>query len=180
MRPVFTVGHSNHSLEKFLGILAAHGVGRIADVRRFPASRRWPHFGSERLEAALAAAGIAYLGLPELGGRRPARPDSPHVAWRVEAFRGYADYMDTPEFAAALARLIPSTQDRPTAVMCAEAMPWSCHRSLIADALIVRGFEILEILSEKEARPRALTPFARVEGERLIYDGGELPLGGGA
>ncbi|HEY7369303.1 MAG TPA: DUF488 domain-containing protein [Thermoanaerobaculia bacterium] len=177
MRPVFTVGHSNHSLEKFLGILAAHGVARIADVRRFPASRRWPHFGAERLEASLAAAGIAYSPMPELGGRRRARPDSPHVAWRVEAFRGYADYMDTPEFAAALTTLIPLTQETATALMCAEAMPWSCHRSLIADALMVRGFEVREILSEKEARPRKLAPFARVEGERLIYDGGELPLG---
>jgi uncharacterized protein (DUF488 family) len=175
MRPVFTVGHSNHPLEKFLGILAAHGIERIVDVRRFPASRRWPHFGAERFEAALSGVSIAYAGMPELGGRRPARPDSPHVAWKVEAFRGYADYMDTPEFAAALARLIPLTQDRPTALMCAEAMPWSCHRSLIADALIVRGYEIREILSEKDARPRRLTPFARVEEKRLIYDAGELP-----
>jgi uncharacterized protein (DUF488 family) len=177
MRPIFTVGHSNHPLEKFLGILAAHGVARIVDVRRFPSSRRWPHFGKEPLEAALSGAGVAYTGMPELGGRRRARPDSPHVAWRVEAFRGYADYMDTPEFAEALARLIPITQESPTAIMCAEAMPWSCHRSLIADTLMVRGFDVREILSEKDARPRKLTPFARVEGERLVYDGGELPLG---
>jgi uncharacterized protein (DUF488 family) len=179
-RAVFTIGHSNHPIDRFLAILGSHGVARIVDVRRFPASRKWPHFNAESLAASLASNGISYVGMRELGGRRRARPDSPHTAWRVEAFRGYADYMDTAEFAEALARLLPIVRETSSALMCAEAMPWSCHRSLIADTLMVRGFDVREILSEKEARPRKLTPFARVEGERLVYDVGELPLGGGS
>ncbi len=175
-RSVFTVGHSNHPLERFLEVLRAHGIERILDVRRFPASRRWPHFSAGSLERALPAAGIDYVGLPELGGRRRPRPDSPHTAWRVEAFRGYADFMDTEEFAAGLQNVISLAQEKPSALMCAEALPWRCHRSLIADALIARAWEVLEILSAKEARPRTLPEFARVEGTRVIYDAGELPF----
>jgi uncharacterized protein (DUF488 family) len=173
---VFTVGHSNRSLEMFIEILRARGVLRIIDVRRFPASRKWPHFDRMALERSLPAAGIDYVGMPELGGRRKSRPDSPHTAWRVEAFRGYADFMDTPEFAEALERLERLARERPSAVMCAEALPWRCHRSLVADALIARGWTVLEIFSEKEARPRRLPDFARLEGRRVVYDGGVLPL----
>ena len=171
-RAIFTIGHSNRSLAAFLAILAAHGAGRILDVRRFPASRKWPHFDAEPLARSLAAAGIDYVGMPELGGRRKPRTDSPHTAWRVDAFRGYADFMDTPEFAAGLVRVEALASERPSALMCAEALPWRCHRSLIADALLARGWRVLEILSEKEARPRKLSAFARVEGTRVIYDGG--------
>jgi uncharacterized protein (DUF488 family) len=173
---IWTVGHSNHPLERFLGILKAHGVESVIDVRRFPASRKWPHFNAASLEGSLQEAGIHYAGMPGLGGRRKARPDSPHGAWRVEAFRGYADFMDTPEFAAELGRVMELARDRRSALMCAEALPWRCHRSLIADALLARGWKVLEILSEKELRPHKFPPFARLEGTRVIYDGGELPL----
>jgi uncharacterized protein (DUF488 family) len=148
----------------------------VIDVRRYPASRKWPHFNAGSLEQSLREAGIDYSGAPEMGGRRKARPDSPHSAWRVEAFRGYADFMDTPEFAAGLARVMALATERRSALMCAEALPWRCHRSLIADALLAREGTVLEILSEKEARSRKLPDFARLEGTRVIYDGGELPL----
>ena len=176
MDSLWTVGHSNHPLERFLEILKAHGVERVIDVRRFPASRKWPHFNAASLERSLPEGGIDYAGLPGLGGRRKARPDSPHTAWRVEAFRGYADFMDTPEFAAELGRVMEMARERRSALMCAEALPWRCHRSLIADALLARGWEAFEILSEREARRRELPSFARLEGTRVIYDRGELPL----
>jgi uncharacterized protein (DUF488 family) len=178
MLPVFTVGHSNRPIEKFLRILQAHGIERVIDERRFPASRKWPHFDAENLAASLPAVEIDYVGLPELGGRRQARPDSPHVAWRTDAFRGYADFMDTEEFARALDKAIALARERPSALMCAEALPWRCHRSLTADAFLARGWEVFEVLSEKEARPRMLPDFARVVGTRVIYDGGELPFDG--
>jgi len=171
---IWTVGHSNHAFEEFLGILEAHRIERVIDVRRFPASRKWPHFNSKSLAESLPAAGTDYLGLPELGGRRKAKADSPHTAWRVEAFRGYADFMDTPEFASGLGRVMELAKERRSALMCAEALPWRCHRSLIADALLARGWKVFEILSEKESRPRKLPEFARLEGTRVIYDGGEL------
>ena len=177
MGTIWTVGHSNHPLEEFLGILKAHGIEGVIDVRRFPASRKWPHFDAGSLGRSLPEAGIDYSPAPELGGRRKARPDSPHSAWRVEAFRGYADFMDTPEFAAGLARVTGLAGERRSVLMCAEALPWRCHRSLIADALMARDWIALEILSEKESRPRKLPPFARLEGPRVIYDGGVLPLG---
>lgn len=167
---IHTVGHSNRSLEEFAAILKAHGVERVLDVRRFPASRKCPHFNAGPLAEGLGAAGIAYSGLPELGGRRRPRPDSPHRSWRVEAFRGYADFMDTPEFATALQRAEALARDGVSALMCAEALPWRCHRSLIADALLARGWEVREILSEKEVRPHRLPEFARLEGERVVYD----------
>ena len=176
MGSIWTVGHSNKPIEQFLGILQAHGIERVIDVRRFAASRKWPHFNAGDLEASLRGAGIDYAPAPELGGRRKARPGSPHSAWRVEAFRAYADFMDTPEFAAGLARAIALATERRSALMCAEALPWRCHRSLIADALIARDWTALEILSEKEARPRKLPAFARLAGTRVIYDGEESPL----
>jgi len=175
---IWTIGHSNHPIEEFLGILTAQGVERVIDVRRYPASRKWPHFNAGSLAASLREAGIDYAGMPEIGGRRKARPDSPHSAWRVEAFRGYADFMDTPEFAAGLARVTALAGERRSALMCAEALPWRCHRSLIADALLARGWTVLEILSDREARSRKLPAFARLEGTRVIYDGGELSLEG--
>ena len=176
IRSLFTVGHSNHRIEKFLEILRAHRVERIMDVRRFPASRKWPHFNAATLAQSLEEAGINYIGLPQLGGRRKPRADSPHTAWRAQAFRGYADFMDTPEFAAGLERVLTLAQEKRSALMCAEALPWRCHRSLIADALMARGWEVLEILSADQARPRRFPAFARIEGERVIYDGGELPF----
>ena len=143
-------------------------------MRRFPASRKWPHFDAASLATSLPAAGIDYAGMLELGGRRKADPDSPHHGWRTEAFRGYADYMDTAEFAAALEKAMALARDLPTALTCAEALPWRCHRSVLADAFLARGWEVLEIVNEKAARPHELPSFARLEGERVVYDGGYL------
>jgi len=171
---ILTVGHSNRSLADFLAILKAHGIDRILDVRRYPVSRKWPHFDAQPLARVLAREEIAYSGLPELGGRRKPRPDSPHVAWREESFRGYADFMDTPDFEAGLGRVLELARggaSRP-ALLCAEAVPWRCHRSLIADALVARGADVVDVISATSARPHALPAFARVEGERVIYDGG--------
>ena len=157
-------------------MLRAHGLARPLDVRRFPASRRWPHFHAARLADSLAAVGIDYAGLPELGGRRRPRSDSPHTAWREEGFRGYADFMGAAEFCAGLARAMELASEKRSALMCAEALPWRCHRSLIADALVARGWEVVDIVSAREARPHRLPPFARADGESLIYDGGSRRL----
>jgi uncharacterized protein (DUF488 family) len=167
---IWTVGHSNHPIEKFVAILKAHRIERVLDVRRFPASRKWPHFDASSLAATLPAEGIDYVGMPELGGRRKALPDSPHVAWRTEAFRGYADYMETADFATALEKAMALARELRTALTCAEALPWRCHRSILADAFLARGSKVLEIVNERAARPRKLPEFARVDGERVIYD----------
>jgi len=166
---VYTLGHSTLDQEAFLALLARHGIAGIADVRRFPASRRHPHFGRDALAASLAETGVAYDWLPALGGRRPAHAGSPHVGWRVEAFRGYADHMDSAEFAGGLARLLELAAARPTAIMCAEAVPWRCHRQLVADALVARGVEVRHVVGAAE-NPHRLTGFARVEGDRVVYD----------
>jgi uncharacterized protein (DUF488 family) len=173
MAPVHTAGHSTRSSGELLDLLVAHDVERLVDVRRYPASRRHPQFSREALEAALAAAGIGYRHEPDLGGRRAPRPASPHTAWRVAAFRGYADHMETPEFTAALARLIGLAEQARVVILCAEAVPWRCHRRLIADALVARGVEVRHILGPGAAQPHALDPNARVLADgRLLYDGG--------
>jgi uncharacterized protein (DUF488 family) len=173
---LYTVGHSTRPLEEFVALLAAQGVAGIADVRRFPASRRHPHFAREALAATLGDAHIAYDWLPELGGRRKPRPDSPHVAWRSAAFRAYADHMDTPEFVAGLNRLCALGATRPTALLCAEAVPWRCHRQLIADALVTRGHEVRHILTPVSPEAHRLSPHARLDGQHLVYDRGQLSL----
>jgi uncharacterized protein (DUF488 family) len=169
---VHTLGHSTLALQDFLGLLEAHGLDTIADVRRFPASRRHPHFAREPLAAALAARGVGYAWLVALGGRRDPRPDSPHVAWRNAAFRGYADHMDGADFRDGLDALLGLAEGRRAAVMCAEAVPWRCHRQLIADALVVRGVEVRHVIGAGRAAPHRLTEFARVDGERIVYDRG--------
>jgi len=168
---VYTVGHSTRTLAELLDLLAQHGIGGVADVRRFPASRRHPHFAREALAGALADRRFRYDWLPELGGRRPASPHSPHVAWRNAAFRGYADHMASGEFRAGLDRLLGLAKSRPTAVLCAEAVPWRCHRQLIADALVARGLSVRHVTGPGEGAPHRLTPFARLDGECVIYDG---------
>lgn len=173
---IYTVGHSTRSLEELVAMLRAHGVELLVDVRRFPASRRHPHFSRESLEGALPEAGIGYLWLEGLGGRRSRRKDSPHTAWRVSGFGSYADHMDTAEFEAAAATLLERAREATSAVMCAEALPERCHRRLLSDWLTVRGVEVVHVLSETRARPHQLPDFARVEGERLVYDGGQMPL----
>jgi len=173
---VHTIGHSTRTLRELLDLLSQHGIAGIADVRRFPASRRHPHFAREALARALAESGIRYDWLPELGGRRSSRPDSPHVAWRTAGFRGYADHMESAEFRAGLARLLALAAARPTAVLCAEAVPWRCHRQLIADALVARGLSVMHVTGPGEASPHRLTSFARLDGERIVYDGGQLGM----
>ena len=173
---VHTVGHSTLPLDQFLALLRAHDVTALADVRQFPASRRHPHFARGALAEGLAGAGVDYAWLPALGGRRSPRPGSRHVGWRNPSFRAYADHMESPEFAAGLDELLARAGVRPTAIMCAEAVPWRCHRQLIADALIARGVEVRHILSTAPAGAHRLTSFARVEGDRVMYDGGQLAL----
>ncbi len=166
---IFTIGHSTHPIDAFLDLLRAHGVRQLIDIRTVPKSRHNPQFNSDGLARACRAAGIRYLHLKELGGLRPARRDSVNLGWRNLSFRGYADYMQTPEFAAALARAIELAEARPTALMCAEAVPWRCHRSLVADALSLRGVRVLEIVSARAPTEHRLTPFARVRGTHISY-----------
>ncbi|HEX5431927.1 MAG TPA: DUF488 domain-containing protein [Bryobacteraceae bacterium] len=168
---ILTIGHSTHPIEEFLEILAAHKVRQIADVRTIPKSRRNPQFNREELAATLKHQRIRYIHLPELGGLRHAHKDSINTAWRNDSFRGYADYMQTPEFEEAVRKLIELAAARRTAIMCAEAVPWRCHRSLIGDALIARGIAVEDIFSKNSRKAHTLTPFARVEGERVTYPG---------
>lgn len=173
---VHTIGHSTHPLDEFLALLATHGVSAVVDVRRHPGSRRHPHFARDALAASLADAGLGYTWMPELGGRRRARPDSPHHAWREDSFRAYADHMDGAEFQEALALLMAIAAERPTTVMCAEAVPWRCHRQLIADALLARGVEVRHIVGPGTAKPHTLSKHARLEGTRVVYDAGQPSL----
>jgi len=166
---VFTVGHSTHPLGEFIALLKAHGVKRLVDVRTVPRSRHNPQFNSDLLADALHAARIVYTHLPGLGGLRHAGKDSPNTGWRNASFRGYADYMQTPEFADALHELLALAERQTVAIMCAEAVPWRCHRSLIADALIVRGIPVEHITSPTRRQPHKLTPFAKVVGEEITY-----------
>lgn len=168
---VSTVGHSTHPIEEFIRILQAHAIRRLVDVRTIPKSRHNPQFEREALARSLASAAIEYTHLPGLGGLRHPRKDSINTGWRNASFRGYADYMQTPEFAQNLDRLLAIASEAPTAIMCAEAVPWRCHRSLIADALTVRGIEVREIQSAAKSQPHSLTPFARVEGRQVTYPG---------
>jgi uncharacterized protein (DUF488 family) len=168
---VWTIGHSNQPLERFLDALAVHRIAAIADVRRYPASRRHPHFGQEELSASLAAAGIDYLHFPDLGGRRSARKDSHNTAWRSAAFRGYADYMETESFAAAVERLLAEAETRPVAIMCAEVLWWQCHRGLIADVLKARGHDVIHIASPEKSEAHPYTSAASIVDGRLSYRG---------
>ena len=166
---VFTIGHSTLELGKFIDVLHAHGIRRIVDVRTIPRSRHNPQFNLETLPDVLKDAGIAYTHLPGLGGLRHARSDSLNKAWRNASFRGFADYMQTADFVDNLERLIRLAEQKPSALMCAEAVPWRCHRSLIADALAVRGISVEHISSATHRRPHVLTRWARVDGLRITY-----------
>jgi len=168
---ILTIGHSNEAIEPFVAALQAHEVALVADVRRFPGSRRLPHFNGPALAARLEAEGIGYLHLPELGGRRAARKDSRNTAWRNAAFRGYADHMETREFEDALARLLAEAARRRAAIMCAERLWWQCHRGLIADAMKARGHAVTHILSATKREPHPYTPAARIVDGRLTYEG---------
>ncbi|MEO6983818.1 MAG: DUF488 domain-containing protein [Paralcaligenes sp.] len=166
---IFTVGHSTRPIAEFITLLTAHGVTQLADVRTVPRSRHNPQFNLDTLPVSLGQAGIGYEHIAGLGGFRRTLADSPNAAWRNISFRGYADYMQTPEFADNLAYLIKQAAHNQIAIMCAEAVPWRCHRSLIADALVVHGVCAQEIVSEKRLQIHKLTPFAKVDGLVITY-----------
>ena len=170
MRTIWTAGHSNLTIEAFAELLGAQAIATVADVRRFPGSRRQPHFGGAALAAGLATVGIGYRHFAGLGGRRgKGAVGSPNTAWRVASFNAYADHMATDEFRADLAQLVMLAEAEPVALMCSEGLPWRCHRRLIADALLVRGWTVLDIIGQGPPKPHTLTPFARVAGEILTY-----------
>lgn len=166
---VFTIGHSTRSLRDFISLLESHGVERVVDVRTVPRSRHNPQFNSETLPEALRAAGIGYEHAAALGGFRRASPDSLNAGWRNASFRGYADYMQTAAFAASLGGVIEQAQSERLVLMCAEAVPWRCHRSLIADALVARDIRVEEIISATRTQAHAMTSFARIEGAAVTY-----------
>ena len=166
---VFSIGHSTRSIEEFIALLQAHGVRQLIDIRTAPGSRKYPQFNSDALARSLRAAGIAYEHMPGLGGFRKAAPDSPNTGWKNASFRGYADYMQTEEFEGFLDEFIRAAAGKPTAMMCSEAVPWRCHRSLVADALTVRGIPVEHIMSPTRRDRHELKSFARVHGTRIEY-----------
>jgi uncharacterized protein (DUF488 family) len=166
---IFTIGHSNRPIGEFIDLLRRHGIGCVLDIRTVPKSRHNPQFGQDELPASLKAAGIEYRYLRGLGGLRRPRKDSINAGWHNESFRGYADYMQSQEFADNVQTVIDIGHATPSALMCAEAVPWRCHRSLVADALAVRGVDVAHITGPSAPRPHKLTPFAVVEGTRITY-----------
>ena len=166
---IFTIGHSTRTWPEFRDLLRAHDIKRVIDVRSIPKSRHNPQFNRATLSKKLRGTKIGYVHMGKLGGLRHARRDSPNMAWRNASFRGYADYMQTQDFGAGLERLIKLAKHKKSALMCAEAVPWRCHRSLIADALTVRGIRVFHIMSLKRAQLHSLIPFARVQGLQITY-----------
>jgi uncharacterized protein (DUF488 family) len=173
---IWTIGHSTRSIEEFISLLRSQDIQVLADVRQFPGSRRHPQFGQEQLSGALAKEGIAYVHFPELGGRRRARPDSPNTAWRNAAFRGYADYMMTPAFRAGIQRLLKIARTKRTAIMCAEALWWRCHRSLIADYLKAKGKKVFHIFTASKIEEHPFTSAARLVNGKLSYSAPQAEL----
>ncbi len=171
---IYTIGHSTHTLEEFLALLHAHDIQLLADVRTIPKSRAHPQFGIDCLPAELRATGIDYVHLKALGGLRHASKDSPNTGWRNASFRGYADYMATPEFHAGLSELEKLARQQRVAIMCAEAVPWRCHRTLIADALTVAGWHVSHIMSKTTLKEHTLTTFLRVRDGELTYPDAEV------
>lgn len=168
-RAVFTIGHSTHPWVEFRDLLRAHGIERVVDVRTVPRSRHNPQFNRETLSAKLRSARIGYAHVRKLGGLRHARADSTNTGWRNSSFRGYADYMQMPEFEQGLNRLIKLASQKRSAIMCAEGVPWRCHRSLIADALTIRKIPVFHILSAAKPHRHSPTPFAKVRGRSITY-----------
>jgi uncharacterized protein (DUF488 family) len=166
---IFTLGHSTLPIEDFAALLRAYGIECLADIRTVPRSRHNPQFNDAALASTLTAEGVEYVPMQTLGGLRHARKDSPNTGWRNASFRGYADYMQTEQFRNALETLIQLSRQKRVAIMCAEAVPWRCHRSLVADALTARAVPVVEILSDRNYRWHKLTPFAQVDGMRITY-----------
>jgi uncharacterized protein (DUF488 family) len=171
MDTIYTIGHSTRTIEQFIALLRAHGIEEQVDVRTIPRSRHNPQFGEEELEVSLLQAGIAYTHLGKLGGLRHASKDSVNLGWQNTSFRGFADYMATPEFQTGLDELKAMAEKKRVAIMCAEAVPWRCHRSLIADALTIQGWQVLHIQSRKTASPHELTSFIKVQDGKITYPG---------
>ena len=172
---IFTLGHSTLPIERFIALLRVYGIERLVDIRTIPRSRHNPQFNDSALASSLAAEQIDYAHMPALGGLRHARQDSSNTGWRNSSFRGYADYMQTEAFQHALEALIQMSRQQRVAIMCAETLPWRCHRSLVADALNVRGIPVVEILSESSYRMHTLTQFAHVDGFRISYPPEQAP-----
>ncbi len=168
---IFTIGHSTRRLDQFVDLLRNYGIRQVADIRTIPRSRHNPQFNRETLSKFLRNRRIGYRHVKALGGLRHARTDSPNMGWQNASFRGFADYMQTPEFVEALEKLVDRAREKPTVLMCAEAVPWRCHRSLIGDALTVRGLTVRDIFSPRTARLHTLTPMASVQGTRVTYPG---------
>jgi|SRR5690349_8129634 len=168
---LWTVGHSTRSINELLELLSSFRIGMLVDVRSFPGSRRYPHFNRENLSASLTAAGVEYIHMPELGGRRKAKPDSLNMTWRNESFRGYADYMETNAFREGIERLLELARERRTAIMCSEAVWWRCHRSLIADYLKAAGVTVTHILSAGKSEEHPYTSVAQIVNGKLSYRG---------
>jgi uncharacterized protein (DUF488 family) len=167
---IWTIGHSTRAIDEFISLLEENGVKLLADVRAWPSSKRYPQFNKDTLAESLAAHGIRYEHFPELGGKRKANPDSRNTAWRNASFRGYADYMETEQFQKGIERLLDVTGEAgPTSIVCAEAVWWRCHRSLVADYLKARGVEVLHILGAKKVEPHPYTPAARILNGELSY-----------
>jgi len=166
---IFTLGHSTHSLDEFVHLLQIYAIRLVVDVRTIPRSRHNPQFNDDTLGETLSRHNIRYMPMKNLGGLRHAHAGSANTGWKNASFQGFADYMQTPEFSAAVQQLIEAAIEKPAAIMCAEAVPWRCHRSLIADALTVRGITVQHILSRTSARVHTVTPMARVEGTRITY-----------
>ncbi|MGH9640505.1 MAG: DUF488 family protein, partial [Bryobacteraceae bacterium] len=170
---IYTIGHSTRPADEFARILRAYGIELLADIRTVPRSRKNPQYDQEEFKRLLAKERITYRHLAGLGGLRHARKDSLNTAWKNASFRGYADYMQTPEFTRALEELIALAAEQTTAIMCAEAVPWRCHRSLVADALLVRGIRVADIIASSPPREHKLTSFARVRGVKITYPAGQ-------
>ena len=170
-KTIWTVGHSTRSIDEFIEGLASQSIEAVVDVRSFPGSRRYPQFNKRELSNSLESVGIEYLSLPELGGRRRARKDSHNTAWRNEAFRGYADYMETEDFRSGIERLLNVARARHVAIMCAEAVWWRCHRSMISDYLKARGVEVIHILAPDKTETHRYTSAARIVDGELSYRG---------
>jgi uncharacterized protein (DUF488 family) len=174
---LYTVGHSTHPIETFISLLSQHRTEILADVRSFPSSRRWPQFNQAELERALEQAGIGYRWFKALGGRRNIkRPDSPHRAWELPAFRSYADYTETSEFAAGLDQLTEAALRRRTVIMCSEGLWWRCHRRIIADHMTVRRWDVRHIMPDGKITAHSIAAFATVHGRCIVYDGGQATL----
>jgi uncharacterized protein (DUF488 family) len=177
---IFTIGHSTRPIDEFLSLLKENGVERLVDIRTIPRSRFNPQFNQKSLSESAPQAGIEYIHLDQLGGLRHPRKDSPNKEWKNDGFRGFADYMQTPEFDAAIAKLTDLAQQKITVIMCAEAVPWRCHRSLVSDALFVRGITPTHIMSPGKTQPHALTDFAKVRGQNITYPPKQTSLDLGA